>query len=549
MRTPAALVVLILTFALGAAAPASAEIPPDATWTETYFESFDGTKLHADVLLPKDLPAGGEVPIILTVSPYTNHLAEATTIKPEGGPSNRFYDFLEASDALKRGYGYVMVDLRGFGGSAGCNDWGGPGERGDVKSAVEWVAEQPWSTGKVALFGKSYDAWTGLMGLVEQPKGLAAVISMEPVFSGYLYGYSNRVRFSNSVLTPTLFTAIDAFPGHPNDTPEYHVNGNTRVPACYAQNIGLQQQEEETAPFWLERDLVRAIKTVPDQAPLFLTQGFLETNTKPEKAFEFWNSVTNPGSRAWFGQFDHVRGYEKAGTRFQTGRDTFVAEAMRFLDEHLKGIAPAVEDPRVEVQDSDGRWRAESAFPPADTVRSTFSLRGGSYTDDNSTSTTGGGGIWTISQALPYAVQLSGAGLARVKVTNTVPRANLVVNVYDIGPDGRAMHVSRGAWMLDGRGVAEFETYGQDWVFKPGRRIGILVSSSNSDWWVHVPTRQTVQVEGGSWTAPFKTVKPTAYLTGGSTPRLEGHKGQLRTVSAETIAAAETQFPLPGPLG
>lgn len=549
MRKPAALVVLLLTVALGAAAPASAEVPPDANWSEAYFPSFDGTRLHADILRPKHLPADAETPVILTASPYTNHLAEATTLKPQGGPSNRFYDFLSESGALRQGYTYVMVDLRGFGGSAGCNDWGGPGERGDVKAAVEWAAKQPWSNGRVALYGKSYDAWTGLMGLVEQPEGLAAVIAMEPVYSGYLYGYSNRIRFSNSVLTPTLFTAIDSTPGHPSDTPEYHLNGNTRLPSCYALNIGQQQQEEETAPFWLERDLVRGIKGVADQAPLFLTQGFLETNTKPEKAFEFWNSVTNPDSRAWFGQFDHVRGNEKTGNRYAMGRDQFIAEAMRFLDEHLKGVAPAVEDPRVEVQDSDGRWRAESAFPPADTAAHSFPLRGGSYVDDGSTSTTGGGGIWTISQRLPYPVHLSGPGLARVKVTNTVPRANLVVNVYDIGPDGKAMHVSRGAWMLDGRGVAEFETYGQDWVFKPGRRIGILVSSSNSDWWVHVPTRQTVQVQGGSWTGPFKTVKPLEYLSGGPTPRLEAHKGRLRTVSADTIAEAETEFPLPGPLG
>ena len=30
---------------------------------------------------------------------------------------------------MQRGYTFVMVDLRGFGGSTGCLDWGGPASR------------------------------------------------------------------------------------------------------------------------------------------------------------------------------------------------------------------------------------------------------------------------------------------------------------------------------------------------------------------------------------------------------------------------------------
>ena len=63
---------------------------------------------------------------------------------------------------MERGYTFVMVDLRGFGGSTGCLDWGGPGEQADVVKAVEWAASQPWSTGSVGMYGKSYDGVTGL---------------------------------------------------------------------------------------------------------------------------------------------------------------------------------------------------------------------------------------------------------------------------------------------------------------------------------------------------------------------------------------------------
>ena len=106
--------------------------------------------------------------MILSIGPYFNHSgqtgpagpAEGTRYDPVGpqrGPSDRFQDFVEGSGLLKKGYTFVMVDLRGFGGSNGCLDWAGPGEQADVENAVEWAASQPWSTGKVGMYGKSYD--------------------------------------------------------------------------------------------------------------------------------------------------------------------------------------------------------------------------------------------------------------------------------------------------------------------------------------------------------------------------------------------------------
>src|SRR5687767_5485972 len=178
MRRVLLSLLLLLTLAPAARA---AEPFPGTTWTEEYFMTKDGVRLHADVLRPTHV-GGEKTPVLLTVSPYTNHSAatglDYNPTQQNSGPSDRFYDFLEAGKVIDKGYTYVMVDLRGFGGSGGCNDWGGPGEQEDVRAAVEWAATQPWSTGKVGLFGKSYDGWTGLMGIIQEPKGLAAVISM-----------------------------------------------------------------------------------------------------------------------------------------------------------------------------------------------------------------------------------------------------------------------------------------------------------------------------------------------------------------------------------
>jgi putative CocE/NonD family hydrolase len=156
MRTLLAPAVAVAALAVSTPAFADAP-PPGSTWTQASITESDGTKLHADVLRPSNLPAGARTPVILSIGPYFNHSGqtgpagplENTPYTPTGaaGPSARFYDFINGAHLMDKGYTWVQVDLRGFGGSTGCLDWAGPGEQADVKAAVEWAASQPWSTG------------------------------------------------------------------------------------------------------------------------------------------------------------------------------------------------------------------------------------------------------------------------------------------------------------------------------------------------------------------------------------------------------------------
>ena len=210
-----AIVTALVALALPAAAHA-ADVPPGATWTQATIPSSGGVKLHADVLRPTGATA--KTPVILSIGPYFNHSgqtgpagpAEGTTYDPLGpltGPSDRFLDFVEGARLMERGYAFVMVDLRGFGGSTGCLDWGGPGEQSDVVSAVQWAAAQPWLTGAVGMYGKSYDGVTGLIGVNRRPAGLKAVVSQEPVYDLYRYLYGDGIRRTNSLLTPACTTS------------------------------------------------------------------------------------------------------------------------------------------------------------------------------------------------------------------------------------------------------------------------------------------------------------------------------------------------------
>lgn len=561
-------VTLITAFAMLALpwlVPAATALPhPDGDHYQYYFLSTDGiTNLHADVLRPKGLPNHVRTPVILTVSPYTNHNGATTDTDLNGvGPSPRFYDFLNLGSALRKGYTYVMVDLPGFGGSGGCNDWGGVREQGAVKAAVEWAASRPWSTGKVALLGKSYDGWTGLMGIAQQPRGLSAVVSLEPVYDGYRYIWMNGIRRSNTVGTLTLFQVIDAKPGRPNDDPEYLANSGPNV-WCYPINIvGAGFDDNPNGPFWQERNLV---PTAPGKTtPVFLTQGFLETNTQQDGAFIYWNGLSGTENRAWFGQFDHCRGWETEGActgttnptirdRLAVGRDGFITEVMSFLDEHLKGIQPQVERPTIAVQDILGRYRAEEDWPPADSQLFETTLNLGSYNDTGSGSglrPTETQGIWSVSQPLPHDVWLAGEPVITAEV-NGLTNANMAANVYDIGPDGRVLMISRGVNLLRGVGqrTATFSLYGHDWPIPAGHRIGVLIGSANSDLFTHVPTNQPVTVLSASVKLPFLTYNRTAFLDGGSTPRLERYLAATRSsLSTAKIASSQRTFNIPGPL-
>ena len=541
--------------------------PPGSTWTQATIAESDGTKLHADVLRPSNLSADAKTPVIVSVGPYFNHSGqtgpagpiEGTPYDPTGpaGPSSRFFDFVEGAHLMERGYTFVMVDLRGFGGSSGCLDWGGPGEQADVKAAVQWAAAQPWSTGHVGMYGKSYDGVTGLMGVALRPAGLDAVVSQEPVYDMYRYLYSNRVRFENSFLTPALYTAIDATPGTIQDDPGYLINGadNTARPGCYAANYLDQQSDDHSSAYWKSRDLIA--KAAGSTVPLFMTQGFIEDNTKPDGAYDFFNEVAGP-KRAWLGMWDHVRGNDvDANGRLAMGRHGWFDEVMRFYDQYLKGIAPA--DPgsagrgRVQRRHVDERGVvAAGRRVVADDVPAVRLVHRRRPEQRH--------GRGRLAQRPGHLEVLAAARARRAPRRRAArdgrrgvhaPDANLVADVYDVDSAGSATLISRGTYLLARSGQVSFDLYGDDWKLPAGHRVGVLLTSSNAEWWLHRPTLQPVAVSSASIALPWRSCTGGAAIEGGPSIKLDSYKADAPfTVAAGTIAAAtDPSFALPAALG
>ncbi|MFE3983482.1 CocE/NonD family hydrolase [Nocardia tengchongensis] len=528
-------------------APGQAVGDPGYQWREEFITSPDGTRLHADVLRPTGLADDVRTPVIMTVSPYRAHLMRLSEPRLSGGPSTAE---LPVPMLLEAGYTYVIVDLRGFGGSNGCPDFGGPGERSDVKAAVEWAAGQSWSTGRVGLTGLSYEGWTGLMGLAEQPAGLAAVAAFEPVAdpNAYLYMQGIAWKFSLKPISESGFRPGDlagfehlliaSTPAYPADSAEYKANASSIDPACYSHYLAETGNHDAGSAFWHDRDLVEKLRG--NTIPLFLGQGFVDYNTRADRVFQLWNGLGPGEHKAWFGQWGHRDCTEKCGA------PQFASELLAFFDREVAGKDVPVTGPRVTVGQFDGRWRSETAWPPADSRAVDIELRAGRYTDrglipgaDRE--------LWTISQPLDKDQHLSGAPTATLTLDGPAA-ASVTVEVYDIAPDNRATVITRGIAPVTP--TTQVRLLAQDWPIPAGHRIGIRVTDVVDDVWAHAPALAPVTVTAAQLHLPLLGAIRTPDLPGGESEAIPKWRNE-KTVSLapEVVNNATVAVNLPARTG
>lgn len=503
-----------LVLLIGAAVPVTATAaPPPFQWHEQFLTTPDGLRLHADILRPPGMADDVRTPVIMTVSPYRNHLAFLTKIYPEGGPSLRD---LNTQLFLDAGYTYVIVDLRGFGGSSGCPDFGGPGEQSDVHTAVEWAAAQPWSTGRVGLTGTSYEAWTGIMGLATRPHGLAAVAAFEPDVDPYSYLYMDGIswKFSGKPVTEDGIRPADmagfehllisSTPGHPSDSPEYRANAARLPTECATPYLsGILNHDGDTR-FWHERDLVERARG--SKIPLFLGQGFLDYNTRAYRVMDLWRNRDLPQDKAWFGQWGHQNCHEDCGT------PQYDSELLSFFDKYVAQRDVTVQGPRITVGSSDGRWRSEKQWPPADSTIVPMPVHAGAYTDR---------GVipgpdreyWTLSQPVSADQHLAGVPTATL-ASHGPPNATVTVELYDVSPDGHSTCITRGIAQV--RDTTQVRLLAQDWTLRAGHRLGVRITDVDDTVWSHTPANARVQVLSGTVQLPLLAHTRTYDLTGGT---------------------------------
>jgi len=86
---------------------------------------------------------------------------------------------------VNQGYVLVNPDARGVGNSEGDIHFWGSVESHDGYDVVEWAAEQPWSNGKVALYGASWLAISQWGIAATRPPHLAAIAPWNGFYDAY----------------------------------------------------------------------------------------------------------------------------------------------------------------------------------------------------------------------------------------------------------------------------------------------------------------------------------------------------------------------------
>lgn len=144
-----------------------------------YFPSHDGTELAVTLHLP-DAAYHRRVPTILRQTRYFRGVRLAPTAARLG--ADPFDDYaLIRPRFLDAGIAWVDLDVRGSGASFGHRicPWS-PDEVDDAVRLVDWIVEQPWSSGRVGGLGTSYDGTASeLLASRQHP----AVVAIAPRFA------------------------------------------------------------------------------------------------------------------------------------------------------------------------------------------------------------------------------------------------------------------------------------------------------------------------------------------------------------------------------
>jgi putative CocE/NonD family hydrolase len=152
----------------------------------------DGITLRADVFRPEP---EGRYPVLLSRTPYD---------KTNNGVS---YGWMQPIRPASEGYVVVVQDVRGRFASEGSFQ---PfhQEIHDGFDTVEWAARQPWSNGRVGMYGLSYLGATQWLAASSQPPNLQAIlpgVTASDYYDGWTYQGGAFILGFNLMWSMTAF--------------------------------------------------------------------------------------------------------------------------------------------------------------------------------------------------------------------------------------------------------------------------------------------------------------------------------------------------------
>ncbi len=244
--------------------------------------SFDGTRINVGIYRPA-VPEGVRVPVIVDAGPYY-----ADGDDPVNVPAHRLGGFL-IENFVPHGYAVAQVSVRGTGDSGGCLDFMGPNEQRDLDAVVTWLGEADWSSGRVALIGRSYDGSTPFEAATFGNPHLATIVPISGIPNVRGLYFRNGSAEVRAPILGAMYWSYGL------DDAEGGVRPNAEA-ACAEPALHVAFGAQGTAtgggtlagdvPYWRDRDF-RARIIERYTGSVFLVHGLQDWNVDPSVAVPF----------------------------------------------------------------------------------------------------------------------------------------------------------------------------------------------------------------------------------------------------------------------
>lgn len=475
----------------------------------------DGVRLHARVWLPRDAQQH-PVPAILEYLPY--RLDDWTSVR-----DSERHPYYAAN-----GYASIRVDVRGSGSSEGLfDDEYSAAELDDGIRVIEWLAEQPWCSGDVGMFGISWGGFNSLQLAARGPEALKAIVTVCSTDDRY----DNDVHYMGGAVLAIDMAAwagtMLAFASRP---PRPEVTGDGWVEQ-WRERLTHQRPLAETWLAHQERDdYWRHGSACEDydsfRAAVLAVGGW--SDPYRDTVLRLLENLEVP-TKGIIGPWSHQ--YPDRGLAPGPGMD-FLGETLRWWDRWLKGADTGVEHapdlrawvndpvaPATYVDEQPGRWVGVDW--PGETRRHEVPLGTGRAIVDSPWNTGQDAGRFfpfgnvgdlppdqraedgrstCVDVAVDEPFELLGRAEVRLRLRSTHDRGNVIVRLCDVAPDGSSTLVTRGVLNLlkrEGRDHSAPLTPGEDvdvtfglvasgYRFEPGHTIRIAISNHYWPWiWPH----------------------------------------------------------------
>ncbi|CDQ38773.1 MULTISPECIES: CocE/NonD family hydrolase [Virgibacillus] len=326
----------------------------------------DGKKLAATIWLPVDAEEN-PVPAILEYIPYRKN------------------DFTAIRDSIRHpyfaghGYASIRVDIRGSGDSDGILlDEYLKQEQDDALDVLDWISNQPWSTGSVGMIGKSWGGFSGLQVAARNHPALKTIITLCSTDDRYAddVHYKGGTMLASDMLwwASTMFV-YNARPQDPKVVGEsWKENWLDRLentPPFVEEWVSHQVRDD----YWKHGSVCEDYSDI--KIPVFAVSGWQDGYTN--SVFRLIERL--PNAKGLIGPWAHE--YPEVAT--PEPAIGFLQECLRWWDHWLKGNDTGIMDepklttyiqdsapPKVSYDVRPGKWVADQEWPSKSIAKKNF---------------------------------------------------------------------------------------------------------------------------------------------------------------------------------